>query len=76
MKHLKRLYNWILSFFKTQYTIFVSYDSQFGNQDDRVFNHVKSIQTQTFKELKFVDENKKLIHIKSESGLKYRIEEE
>jgi len=76
VKYLKKLYNWIKSFFVTSYTVHVSYDSQWGNQDDKIFYRVKTIQKSTFKELKFIDENKKLIHIKSESGLNYRIEEE
>ena len=87
MKHLKRLLNWkisilkrfyywIKSFFKTTYTIHVSYDSQWGNADDKVYQGVRSIQKQTFKELKFITEDKRPVHIKANSGLRYKIEVE
>ena len=73
---LKRFYYWIKSFFTTTYTIQVSYDSQWGNADDKVYTGVKSIQKQTFKELKFITEDKRPIHIKANSGLNYKIEVE
>ena len=76
MKHLKRLINWIKSFFTTTYTIQVSYDSQWGNADDKIYTGVKSIQKQTFKELQFITEDKEPIHIKANSGLNYKIEVE
>jgi len=73
---LNRFYYWIKSFFTTTYTIQVSYDSQWGNADDKVYTGVKSIQKQTFKELKFITEDKRPIHIKANSGLNYKIEVE
>ena len=76
MKHLKRLLNWIKSLFTTTYTIQVSYDSQWGNADDIFYQGVRSIQKQTFKELKFITEDKKPVHIKANSGLNYKIEVE
>lgn len=76
MKHLKRLLNWIKSFFTTTYTIQVSYDSQWGNADDKIYTGVKSIQKQTFKELKFITEDERPVHIKANSGLNYKIEVE
>jgi len=76
MKHLKRLLNWIKSFFTTTYTIQVSYDSQWGNADDKIYTGVRSIQKQTFKELKFITEDKRPVHIKANSGLNYKIEVE
>ena len=76
MKHLKKLINWLIDLFTTRYTIHISYDSEWGNADDRTFKNVRKINKQTFKELRFIDENKKSINIKCESGLRYRIEEQ
>lgn len=75
MKNLLiKFWNWIKSFYQTRYIIHVSYDSQWGNGDDTVFDNVRTIQTQTFKELKFITEDKKPVHIKANSGLNYKIE--
>ena len=73
---LKRFYYWIKSLFTTRYTILVSYDSQWGNADDKIYTGVRSIQKQTFKELKFITEDKRPVHIKANSGLNYKIEVE
>ena len=76
MKQLKKLINWFIDLFTTRYTIHISYDSEWGNADDRTFKNVRKISKQTFKELRFIDEDKKSINIKCESGLRYRIEEQ
>ena len=83
MKHLKKLVNllksfwdWLISLLFTRYTIHVSYDSQWGNEDDQVFTRVKKITKQNFKELKFVTEDDTVIHIRGMNGLRYKIEEE
>ena len=76
MKQIRKLINWVINLFTTRYTIHISYDSEWGNADDRMFKNVRKISKQTFKELRFIDENKKSINIKSESGLRYRIEEQ
>lgn len=70
-----RLYLWIRSLFVTRYKIHVSYDNQWGNDDDKVFYDVKKIQKQNFKELKFIDGAGAQIVIRAASGLKYKIEE-
>lgn len=71
-----RAYLWIRSFFVTRWRIHVSYDNQWGNDDDRVWNGVKKIQKQNFKELRFIDATGAQVTIRAASGLKYRIEEE
>ena len=76
MKHLKKLLDWIKSFFIVRYTVYVSFDSQWGNEDDQVWYGVRKIIKSNFKELKFRTEDKKTIHIRGMSGLRYRIEDE
>lgn len=70
-----RIYLHIRSWFITRYRIFVSYDNQWGNDDDRMYSNVKKILKQNFKELRFIDEDGSLVVIRAASGLKYRIEE-
>jgi len=83
VKLLRKLINWfkdlwlrILRWFSTRYTIQITYDSQWGNLDDQLFVHVRKIRKSTFKELKFLTEDRREIHIRDMNGLKYRIEEE
>ena len=76
MKQIKSLINWLIDLFTTRYTIHISYDSEWGNADDKTFKNVRKISKQTFKELRFIDEDKKSINIKCESGLRNRIEEQ
>ena len=73
---IKKFYNWFVGLWRTRYTITVSYDSQWGNEDDQVYYHVKKIIKANFKELKFRDENKKTVHLRGMNGLKYKIEDE
>ena len=47
---IKKFYYWFTSLWKTRYTITVSYDSQWGNEDDQVYHHVKKIIKANFKE--------------------------
>jgi len=75
-RQFSNFYYWVLSLFTTRYTIHVSFDQQWGNQDDQVFEHVRSVQKQTFKELKFITEDKRMVHIKAMNGLRYKIEVE
>jgi len=74
--HLKNFWYWLSSFWKVRYTITVSYDSQWGNEDDQEWNHVRKIIKANFKELKFRTNDKRTIHIKGMNGLRYRIEDE
>ena len=83
MKLLRKLINWfkdlwlrILRWFSTRYTIQITYDSQWGNLDDQLFEHVRKIRKSTFKELRFLTEDRREVHIRDMNGLKYKIEEE
>ena len=71
---LKRFWNWLVSLFTTRYNIAVSYNSEWGDQDDQHFSNVRTITKQTQNELKFVDENKKPVVIRSAAGFNYKIE--
>ena len=67
---------WLITTFQRRYTITVSYDSQWGNEDDQEWNHVRKIIKANFKELKFRTDDKKTVHIKGMNGLRYKIEDE
>lgn len=70
-----RIFLWIRALFVTRYIIHVSYDNEWGNDDDRTFVGVKKIQKQNFKELKFIDAADAQVVIRAASGLKYKIQE-
>lgn len=70
-----RIFLWIRALFVTRYIIHVSYDNEWGNDDDRTFVGVKKIQKQNFKELKFIDATDAQVVIRAASGLKYKIQE-
>ena len=74
--HLKNFWYWLSSFWTLRYTIHVSYDSQWGNEDDQVYEHVRKIIKANFKELKFRTVDKRTVHIRGMNGLRYKIEEE
>ena len=74
--HLKNFCYWLSSFWTLRYTIHVSYDSQWGNEDDQVYEHVRKIIKANFKELKFRTDDKRTVHIRGMNGLRYKIEEE
>ena len=74
--HLKNFWYWLSSFWTLIYTIHVSYDSQWGNEDDQVYEHVRKIIKANFKELKFRTDDKRTVHIRGMNGLRYKIEEE
>jgi hypothetical protein len=67
---------WFITLIQKRYTVIVSYDNQWGNEDDQEWNHVRKIIKANFKELKFRTNDKRTIHIKGMSGLRYRIEDE
>lgn len=71
---MKKFWLWLVNLFSTRYKITVSYDNHWGNEDDKVYEHVRKIHKQNFKELKFVDKDKKTVHIRGANGLKYIIE--
>jgi hypothetical protein len=71
------MWSWIKAWwFGKSYTITVSYDTKFGNVDDKKYLGVRKIKKSTWKELIFVTADKKLVSVRSASGLFYRIEEE
>lgn len=77
MKQIKKLINWFIGLFTgPRYTIHVSFDSQWGNADDQVYEQVRKILKANFKELKFRTNDKRIVHIRGMNGLRYKIEEE
>lgn len=71
------MWDWIKSWFiGSRYTITVSYDTKFGNIDDKTFTGVLKIKKSTWKELSFITREKKLVTVRATNGLLYRIEEE
>ena len=71
---LLNLWNWFLDLFKTRYIVTVSYNSQFGDADDKTYTDVKKIIKTTDKILEFTDKEKNRVVIRSAAGLNYRIE--
>ena len=69
---------WIVEKFKqwftTRYKVTVSFNSIYGDQDDRVFITRKVI-IQKEKHLKFRDDDGKIVEYRSSGGLNYIIEE-
>lgn len=85
MERLKRLWSWICkttryiyenikSMFVTRYLITVSFNSVYGDSDDRTFI-AKKIIVQKEKHLKFRDEDGKVIEYRSSGGLNFIIED-
>ena len=71
------MWSWIKAWwYGKRYTVTVSYDTKFGNVDDKTFQGVRKIKKSTWKELIFITADKKLISVRSASGLHYRIDEE
>ncbi len=71
---VKYIYEWIKSLFITRYKITVSFNSVYGDADDRSFI-AKKIITQKEKHLKFRDEDNKVIEYRSSGGLNFIIED-
>jgi hypothetical protein len=69
-------YKWFIRLFQKRYTIHVSFDNQWGNGDDQVYEHVRKVIKANFKELKFRTDDKRVIHIRGMQGLRYKIEDE
>jgi len=77
VKQIKKLINWFIGLFAgPRYTIHVSFDNQWGNGDDQVYEQVRKILKANFKELKFRTNDKRIVHIRGMNGLRYKIEEE
>ena len=71
---LKKSWAWFKSLFTTQYKITVSFNTQYGDGDDKIYI-VKKILVSKEKHLKFRDEHDKIIEYKSSVGLNYIIED-
>ena len=85
MERLKRLWSWIRkttryiyesikSMFVKRYLVTVSFNSVYGDSDDRQFITRKVI-IQKEKHLKFRDDHGKIVEYRSSGGLNYVIEE-
>lgn len=71
---MKTLWTWVKSLFQTRYKVTVSFNSQYGDADDKVYV-VKKVLVQKEKHLKFRDENDKIIEYRSSAGLNFIIED-
>ena len=71
-----KIWNWILTLFRTRYCVTVSYNAEWGDKDDRVYRNVRKIITKKEKLLSFIDENKNPVEIRGATGLNYKIEVE
>jgi len=71
---LLNLWNWFLDLFSTRYIVSVSYNSQWGDADDKIYTDVRKIIKTTDKILEFSDKDKNKVVIRSAAGLNYRIE--
>jgi hypothetical protein len=76
LNKIKQFWYWLTRLFSTRYTIVVSFDQQWGNADDQIYEHVRKVIKANFKELRFVTEDKRKVHIRGMAGLRYKIEEE
>jgi len=74
MKATKKIINWLISLFVTRYQIRVSFNKEYGDEDDKVYIS-KKIIVQKENHLKFRDIENKTIEYRSAGGLNYIIEE-
>lgn len=74
MKATKKIINWLISLFVTRYQIRVSFNKEYGDEDDKVYIS-KKIIVQKENHLKFRDTENKTIEYRSAGGLNYIIEE-
>ena len=75
-KTFSKIWSWFLSLFRTRYRVSVSYNAEWGDKDDRVYEHVRKIVTKKEKLLVFIDEDKRPVEIRGAAGLNYKIEVE
>jgi len=71
---MKKFIEWLKSLFQTRYLITVSFNSQYGDADDRKFI-AKKVFIQKDKHLKFRDEDDRVVEYRSAAGLNYIIED-
>ena len=74
IKTMRKLINWIISLFVTRYQVRVSFNKEYGDEDDKVYI-TKKIIVQKENHLKFRDLENKTIEYRSAGGLNYIIEE-
>tara|TARA_R100000742_G_C4278222_1_gene100794 strand:+ start:2979 stop:3221 length:243 start_codon:yes stop_codon:yes gene_type:complete len=65
---------WLIAKFFPRYTLLVSYNNTWGDQDDQEFT-VKKFLKKTDKYLKFKTHEGDLVEIRGADGLNYRIEQ-
>ena len=73
-KTMRKLIDWIISLFITRYQVRVSFNKEYGDEDDKVYI-TKKILVQKENHLKFRDVDNKTIEYRSAGGLNYIIEE-
>tara|TARA_Y100001951_G_scaffold70582_1_gene57384 strand:- start:1010 stop:1282 length:273 start_codon:yes stop_codon:yes gene_type:complete len=71
---IKRVYLWIYYKLFPRYSLVVSYNQIWGDEDDREFV-VKRFITKKEKYLKFVNDDGDMVEISGSDGLNYRIEQ-
>ena len=71
---MKKFWRWVKSLFTQYYRITVSFDTEYGNNDDKHYI-AKKILIQKEKHLKFRDEDNRVVEFRSSSGLNYIIED-
>ena len=71
---MNKYWRWLKSLFIHYYEITVSFDTEYGNNDDKHFI-AKKILIQKEKHLKFVDEDNKTVEYRSSGGLNFIIED-
>jgi hypothetical protein len=67
-------YNWLLQRLRTRYKVTVSFNKEYGDEDDRTYI-TKKIIIQKENHLKFKDQYGKKIEYRSAGGLNYIIED-
>tara|TARA_B100000214_G_scaffold139687_1_gene99755 strand:- start:263 stop:493 length:231 start_codon:yes stop_codon:yes gene_type:complete len=70
----KKIIQWVVQLFVTRYQITVSFNKEYGDEDDKVYI-TKKIIVQKENHLKFRDLDNKTIEYRSAGGLNYIIEE-
>jgi len=71
---LKTFWLWLISKLFPRYTLRVSYNNTWGDQDDQEFI-VKKFHKRQDKYLKFITHEGDLVEIRGADGLNYRIEQ-
>ena len=71
---MKKILNWFIGLFVYRYKITVSFNKEYGDEDDKVYIS-KKIIVQTENHIKFRDLDKKTIEYRSAGGLNYIIED-